>query len=40
MSSTDSQVGAFRRALFYGAVTLLIAGSFLAEILRGDCPVP
>ncbi len=26
--------------LFYAVVTLVIAASFLAEILRGDCPVP
>jgi hypothetical protein len=28
------------RRLLYGALTLLIAASFLAQMLRGECPVP
>ncbi len=28
------------RLSFYAAVTLLISVSFLAEMLRGGCPVP
>jgi hypothetical protein len=28
------------RRLLYAALTALIALSFLAQMLRGDCPVP
>lgn len=30
----------WRRRLLYGAVTAVIVASFLAQILRGECPVP
>jgi hypothetical protein len=40
MRDADPGTPRLARLFFYAAVTLLIASSFLAEILRGDCPVP